>query len=62
MQKVKVQSDTASHDHVFTDVTTGVNADIEKKRKDYTFRRQFNEKPSIIPGCPVCRYCILTAI
>ncbi len=25
----------------------------EKKRKDYTFRRQFNEKPSIIPGCPV---------
>jgi len=25
---------------------------IEKKRKDYAFRRQFNEKPSIIPGCP----------
>ena len=25
----------------------------EKKRKDYIFRRQFNEKPSIIPGCPV---------
>ena len=24
----------------------------EKKRKDYTFRRQFNEKPSMIPGCP----------
>ncbi len=24
----------------------------EKKRKDYTFWRQFNEKPSIIPGCP----------
>jgi len=24
----------------------------EKKRKDYTFRRQFNEKPSIVPGCP----------
>ena len=23
-----------------------------KKRKDYAFRRQFNEKPSIIPGCP----------
>ncbi len=22
----------------------------EKKRKDYAFRRQFNEKPSIIPG------------
>ena len=24
----------------------------EKKRKDYAFRRQFNEKPSIILGCP----------
>jgi len=24
----------------------------EKKRKDYAFRRQFNENPSIIPGCP----------
>jgi hypothetical protein len=24
----------------------------EKKRKDYAFQRQFNEKPSIIPGCP----------
>ena len=24
----------------------------KKKRKDYTFRRQFHEKPSIIPGCP----------
>ncbi len=24
----------------------------EKKRKDYAFRRQFSEKPSIIPGCP----------
>ena len=25
----------------------------EKKRKDYAFLRQFIEKPSIIPGCPV---------
>ncbi len=24
----------------------------EKKRKDYAFRRQFNEKPNIILGCP----------
>jgi len=24
----------------------------KKKRKDYAFWRQFNEKPSIIPGCP----------
>ena len=25
---------------------------FKKKRKDYTFWYQFNEKPSIIPGCP----------
>ncbi len=24
----------------------------EKKRKDYAFQRQFNERPSVIPGCP----------
>jgi len=24
----------------------------KKKRKTYAFRRQFNEKPSIILGCP----------
>jgi len=24
----------------------------KRKEKDYTFRRQLNEKPSIIPGCP----------
>ena len=24
----------------------------ENKRKDYAFQHQFNEKPSIIPGCP----------
>ncbi len=23
-----------------------------RKRKDYAFRHQFNEKPSVIPGCP----------
>ncbi len=30
----------------------------EKKRKDYAFRRQFNEKPSVIPGCPGQQTCI----
>ena len=25
---------------------------LEKKRKDYAFRRQFNKKPSVIAGCP----------
>ncbi len=25
---------------------------LEKERKDYAFQRQFNEKPSITPGCP----------
>ena len=24
----------------------------KKKRKDYTFRHEFNEKPSTISGCP----------
>ena len=24
----------------------------KEKRKDYAFRRQLNEKPSVIPGCP----------
>ncbi len=35
----------------------------EKKRKDYTFWRQLNEKPSIIPGCPgklQCNTCMHT--
>jgi len=27
----------------------------EKTRKDYAFRRQFNEKSSVIPGCPDTR-------
>jgi len=32
--------------------SSACSSDGEKKRKDYAFRRQFNEKPSIIPGCP----------
>jgi len=31
----------------------------KKRKKDYTFRRQFNEKPSIIPGCPVCMRIVM---
>ena len=34
---------------------TGQNLSLllaSKKRKDFPFRRQFNDKPSIIPGCP----------
>ena len=41
------------HNHKI--IETGLDSQAiekEKKRKDYTFRRQFNEKPSIIPGCP----------
>jgi len=30
----------------------GFAMQILKKRKDYTFWRQINEKPSIILGCP----------
>jgi len=33
-----------------------------KKRKDYAFRRQFDEKPSIIPGCPGDRWYELMVI
>ncbi len=29
----------------------------EKKRKDYAFRRQVNEKPIIVPGCAL--RCVL---
>ena len=40
------------------DRTNNINAaggvsEKEKKIKDYAFRRQFDEKPSIILGCPV---------
>jgi len=31
----------------------------EKKRLDYAFWRQFNEKPSSIPGCPGVLYCTI---
>ena len=34
------------HARVFTCILS------EKKRKDYALRRQFNEKPNIILGCP----------
>ena len=28
-----------------------MSADLQKKRKDYSFWRQFNEKPSALLGC-----------
>jgi len=40
------------HVSVLPCTNTGKSDANEKKRKDYTFRRRFNEKPSIIPGCP----------
>ncbi len=33
-------------------VVEHVNREKKERRKDYAFRHQFNEKPSIIPGCP----------
>ncbi len=39
-------------------VQLGRHADglsVEQKRKEHTFRRQYNDKPSIIPGCPGIR-------
>ena len=35
----------------------------KRERKDYVFRHQFDEKPSIIPGCPelnVVTVCTMT--
>ncbi len=32
--------------------TAWPDVELEKKRKAYTFWRQFNEKTIIIPGCP----------
>ncbi len=46
--------------------TAGAEADgmfvnnVLRKRKDYAIRRQFNEKPSIKPGCPVTK-CLPSA-
>ncbi len=34
----------------------------EKNRKDCAFRRQFKEKPSIIPGCPGSRHGTYTPL
>ncbi len=34
----------------------------DKKRIDYAFRRQFNEKPRIIPGCPDASVITITVI
>ncbi len=31
---------------------SALGALVELRRKDYASRRQFNEKPSVIPGCP----------
>ena len=31
--------------------TVEIPAGLEKKRRDYTFRRYFNERPGNIPGC-----------
>lgn len=30
---------------------------VEKKSEDYTFWRQLNEQPSIMPGCPELNSC-----
>ena len=40
-------------------VTTDQYKKRKTKRKDYAFRRQINEKPSIIPGCPGTDQCDL---
>ena len=38
---------------------------LKKKRKDYAFRRQFDERPNVILGCPglenICAFVRLIA-
>ena len=36
---------------------TVAGSEKKKRRKDYAFWRRFDEKPSIIPGCPAGRQC-----
>ncbi len=38
--------------HMNREAIQQVRKEKKKKKKDYAFRHQFNEKPSIIPGCP----------
>ena len=44
------QCSPSCHDGIILYQKPLQNIEKEKKRKDYAFRRQFNEKPSIIPG------------
>jgi len=44
---------TAQHTRVICAGITWLVLARKKKRKDYAFQHQFNEKPSIIPGCPM---------
>ena len=63
----KINLATAERYHrLHTNCTAGIakkeipcRKEKEKKRKDYAFRRQYNEKPSIIPGCPGIGYSVL---
>ncbi len=40
------------------EVSVNLKARKEKRRKDYAFLRQSNEKPSIILGCPGVSTCL----
>ena len=40
----------------------GIRGGTKTKRKDYAFRRQVEEKPSIIPGCLVASHHYLACI
>ena len=44
-----------NHGECFPDCESSVSDMMlkGKRRKDFAFWRQFDEKPSIIPGCPV---------
>ena len=60
---VKEQSCQALMHHVYSCPQAGISALLScrkerKNRKDYAFRRQFNEKPSIISGFPGLLSCM----
>jgi len=44
--------DQVVKEHPEADLKDQVGLQLEKRRKCYICRRQFNGKPSIIPGCP----------
>ena len=52
--RVVVSAHSCWYASAFSFACAAAKADclVRKEKKDYAFSRQFNEKPSIKPGCP----------